>query len=135
MIDKPVRLSHDDYDRYVAARQERDALAARLAEAEKWRDINQEIVEKLKVALRRPGTECSYVEWAAECRSAVDRLAEAERDAARYRWLVGGDNPSISGRFNSVYRAWDGEDGADGFTAVLDAARAADSADDARERQ
>ena len=35
---QPVQLSHEDYDMYVAARVERDALAARLAEAERLID-------------------------------------------------------------------------------------------------
>lgn len=61
---RPVRLSHDDYDMYVAARQERDALAARLAEATSF------------------GVECQK-----SLEEARARLAEAERDAARYRWL------------------------------------------------
>ena len=55
MIDKPVRLSHDDYDRYVAARQERDALAARLAEAEAL----LEIVAPLAYAQWKSGSCCS----------------------------------------------------------------------------
>ena len=50
-------------------------------------------------------------------------LAEAERDALRYRWLMADlDAPSVTGRFSRVYRQWSGEDGAAGFTAVLDAA-------------
>ncbi len=50
-------------------------------------------------------------------------LAEAQRDAGRYRWLVnaGSENSPIA-RAQAVYHLWNGEDGADGFTRALDAA-------------
>jgi hypothetical protein len=49
-----------------------------------------------------------------------------KKDAERYRWLMADDgNASIIGRFHSVYHAWNGEDGADGFTAAIDRAREA----------
>jgi hypothetical protein len=57
-----------------------------------------------------------------------EQAEDLVRDARRYRWLMGGDNPSITGRFNAVYRIWDGEDGAAGFTAALDQQMNADEA-------
>jgi hypothetical protein len=60
--------------------------------------------------------------------AAADMLAELleenarlRKDAERYRWLFA-DEHTISGRFNQVYRQWNGEDGTAGFTSALDAA-------------
>lgn len=59
----------------------------------------------------------------AELDEARAALAEAQRDAGRYRWLVnaGSENSPIA-RAQAVYRLWNGEDGTDGFTRALDAA-------------
>lgn len=49
--------------------------------------------------------------------------SEKEReDAERYRWLMG-DPDTVRGRFEAVYRQWNGEGGPTGFTQALDAAR------------
>lgn len=73
----------------VKARSERDAARTALAEAEHQRDIHLQLGEKMKCALRMPGTG-NYVDWAKECRQAVDdlagtriALAEAQAEVAR----------------------------------------------------
>ncbi len=51
------------------------------------RDTHVAVTERIKVALRRRGTDTSYVEWASYCRDALDRAerAEAELTAERER--------------------------------------------------
>lgn len=44
-----------------------------LAEVTKYRDLYLGVLEDIKTALRNPGTG-SYVEWAKDCRAAVDQL-------------------------------------------------------------
>lgn len=64
-----------------------------------------------------------YASLRIDLNSARAALAEAQRDAGRYRWLVnaGSENSPIA-RAQAVYRLWNGEDGTDGFTRALDAA-------------
>jgi multidrug resistance efflux pump len=48
------------------------------------------------------------------------QLAEAQRDAERYRHLFNGNQPSS--QFARAYARWDGSDGKAGFDAAIDAA-------------
>ena len=59
------------------------ALESALAKAEHWLGIERDVSDRLKMALRMPGTG-NYVEWAKECRNAVDALARVRERAARW---------------------------------------------------
>lgn len=48
------------------------------------RDTHVAVTERIKVALRIRGTG-SYVEWAAHCRDALDKLERAEAELAKLR--------------------------------------------------
>ena len=70
------------YDENTRLREGLTAREARIAELEAevagekhWRGINEQVLEDVKVALRRPGTDLSYIEWARICRDAYDQLA------------------------------------------------------------
>ena len=56
------------------------ALESALAKAEHWLGIERDVSDRLKMALRMPGTG-NYVEWAKECRNAVDALARVREYA------------------------------------------------------
>lgn len=43
-------------------------------------------------------------------------------DAERYRWLFDEESGTVTGRFNTAWRMWNGEDGVRGFGATIDAA-------------
>jgi phosphoglycolate phosphatase-like HAD superfamily hydrolase len=62
-----------------------------------------------------------YAEAADMLAELLEENARLRKDAERYRWLFA-DEHTISGRFNQVYRQWNGEDGTAGFTSALDAA-------------
>jgi len=59
--------SAESADREAAA----GSLPSRWCSAE---DTSQDVLERIKVALRIPGTDRNYVEWASECRDAYDDL-------------------------------------------------------------
>ena len=61
---------------------------AEIAKLTQDRDRYAQLTERMKCALRKPGTEGSYVEWAAECRDAVDKLKDAQAEIERLRGLV-----------------------------------------------
>ena len=115
LIAKLRRCGIDD------AAAEIESLRSRLAEVEKERNENAvALARATRLADERYEYTCKVL---AERNVSTIRAELAEQDAARYRWLMDkDDNPSITGRFNAVYRRWDGEDGANGFTAALDAA-------------
>lgn len=48
------------------------------------------------------------------------QLAEARKDAERYRWLFKGNK--VYSQFFAAYQPWDGSDGKAGFDASIDAA-------------
>lgn len=59
-----------------------------------------------------------------ECRALLSHIESLERDAERYRWLMDeGSGNSPLARANRIYARWNGEDGAEGFSRVVDAAR------------
>lgn len=63
------------------------ARNARIAELERelyYRKLDSELVQRLKVALNQPGIG-SCVDWAKECRTAVDKVAELEAEVARLK--------------------------------------------------
>lgn len=65
-----------------------------------------------------------YLALADERDALRTRAEAAEKDAARYRWLMdAGSSNSPLARANRVYARWNGEDGADGFSRTLDAMR------------
>lgn len=53
--------------------------------------------------------------------STAPAAEQGDKDAARYRWLVGGKN-GVSDRILDSYNGWNGCDGAEGFSAHIDAA-------------
>ncbi len=72
IVDDP----HGEYVRYEDAQ-------AEIAKLTQDRDNYAQLTERMKCALRQPGTEGSYVEWAAECRDAVDKLKDAQAEIHR----------------------------------------------------
>ncbi len=74
IVDDP----HGEYVRYEDAQ-------AEIAKLAQDRDRYAQLTERMKSALRQPGTEGSYVEWAAECRDAVDKLKDAQAEIERLR--------------------------------------------------
>ena len=77
IVDDP----HGEYVRHSDAE-------AEIAKLTQDRDRYAQLTERMKCALRKPGTEGSYVEWAAECRDAVDKLKDAQAEIERLRGLV-----------------------------------------------
>jgi hypothetical protein len=88
-----------------------DAIEALQADVEMWKATSNAVIDMEKVQLRL------------ERDTLRQQLAEAERDAERYRHLFNDNQPSS--QFARAYARWDGSDGKDGFDAVIDAAIAA----------
>ena len=85
----------------------------------------QSLVEYLREGLRQDATR--YTMSCAEVYVLLSHIESLERDAARYRWLMdasSGNSPLA--RANRIYALWNGKDGAEGFSRVLDAARKED---------
>lgn len=77
---------------HAAALEELAALREQLAERDAEivalkaeRDTSVAVTERIKVVLRRRGTDTSYVEWASYCRDALDRAERAEAALAAER--------------------------------------------------
>lgn len=121
------------YQRDLAALREQLAERdAEIAALKAERDTSVAVTERIKVALRIRGTG-SYVEWAAYCRDALEKLERAEaelaaereradrsqEDAERYRWLR--MRPSVASETlpSSHQRFWYGAE----LDAAIDAAR------------
>lgn len=79
----PVRDSDDDV--YITGTLV--MCAAAITALREERDLHVRLSEDLKMALEPTPGLVNYVEWAKECRAAVDELAASKEDAARYRWL------------------------------------------------
>jgi len=92
-------------------RGELTAAKAELAYATHWKEINERVLEDIKVALRMPGTG-SYVEYARDIRNEVDDLRarvaqlkaaadEGKKDSLRLDWLERtGQRGHYCGTFN-----------------------------------
>ena len=65
-------------------------------------DASSQVLEDIKVALRRPGTDRSYVEWAKECRDSMDRKpsGDAREVAAELRLVLENDTQYQNGAGN-----------------------------------
>lgn len=87
-----------------------------------WDNVHLDVPE-LNTRNKPLAVACTYELVRRERDVARAALAEAQRDAGRYRWLVnaGSENSPIA-RAQAVYHLWNGEDGTDGFTRALDAA-------------
>lgn len=81
-------------------------------------------MRSLQFCIQTPGLNISAMLNAAQCRALLSHIESLERDAARYRWLMDeGSGNSPLARANRIYARWNGEDGAEGFSRVVDAAR------------
>ena len=85
---KQVLLSEPYYHSCMRPHEDGDYVRhsdaqAEIAKLTQDRDRYAQLTERMKCALRKPGTEGSYVEWAAECRDAVDKLNDAQAEIHR----------------------------------------------------
>lgn len=85
-----------------------------------WQDKPHRIVYDLIAAVRFYAQPMAVQLTDEQIALLEQQLAEAQKDAERYRWLFKGNK--VYSQFFSAYQPWDGSDGKAGFDASIDAA-------------